>query len=67
MESRGNYRVRPVSEIGSGTFGRVELIELYNSDDLFADTSPAKFSLLTMILLDPSSAQMIGEEGLNEK
>lgn len=34
MESRGNYRVRPVSEIGSGTFGRVELIELYNADDL---------------------------------
>lgn len=35
MDIRGNYRVRPISEIGSGTFGRVELIELYNSDDLF--------------------------------
>ncbi len=35
MESRGNYRVRPISGIGSGTFGRVEKIELYNSDNHF--------------------------------
>lgn len=32
MESRGNYLVKPIEEIGSGTFGRVEKIELYNTD-----------------------------------
>lgn len=31
MESRGNYQIKPISEIGSGTFGRVERIELYNT------------------------------------
>lgn len=32
MESRGNYLVRPIAELGSGAFGRVEKIELYNTD-----------------------------------
>lgn len=32
MESRGNYLVKPVAELGSGAFGRVEKIELYNTD-----------------------------------
>lgn len=31
MESRGSYLVKPVSEIGKGTFGRVERIKLYNT------------------------------------
>ncbi|MEZ3415186.1 serine/threonine protein kinase [Pantoea dispersa] len=31
MEQRGNYLVKPIGELGSGTFGRVELIELYNT------------------------------------
>ncbi|HHX8939240.1 TPA: serine/threonine protein kinase [Yersinia enterocolitica] len=30
MESRGNYQIKPILNIGSGTFGRVEKIELYN-------------------------------------
>ncbi|HCM2976796.1 serine/threonine-protein kinase [Enterobacter kobei] len=35
MEARGNYRLRPISNLGSGTFGRVEKIELYNSSGDF--------------------------------
>ncbi|EPD6703924.1 serine/threonine protein kinase [Cronobacter dublinensis] len=31
MDQRGNYIVKPIDELGSGTFGRVELIELYNT------------------------------------
>lgn len=31
MESRGSYLVKPISQLGSGTFGRVEKIELYNT------------------------------------
>lgn len=31
MESRGSYLIKPISEIGCGTFGRVEKIELYNT------------------------------------
>lgn len=32
MESRGNYFVKPIKELGSGAFGRVESIELYNTN-----------------------------------
>ncbi|MCR3694500.1 protein kinase [Citrobacter portucalensis] len=32
MESRGSYLVKPILEIGCGTFGRVEKIELYNTN-----------------------------------
>lgn len=32
MEPRGNYFVKPIKELGSGTFGRVEEIELYNTN-----------------------------------
>ncbi|MDH2121647.1 serine/threonine-protein kinase [Pantoea agglomerans] len=31
MEQRGNYLIKPIGELGSGTFGKVELIELYNT------------------------------------
>jgi len=33
MEARGNYRLRPISELGRGTFGRVEKIKLFNSSE----------------------------------
>ncbi|QMV54089.1 protein kinase domain-containing protein [Ewingella americana] len=29
MESRGGFQIKPIKEIGGGTFGRVEKIELY--------------------------------------
>lgn len=29
MESRGNFQIKPIEDIGGGTFGRVEKIELY--------------------------------------
>lgn len=32
MESRGDYLVKPIEELGCGAFGRVEKIELYNID-----------------------------------
>lgn len=32
MELRGNYLVKPIKELGSGAFGRVEKIELYNTN-----------------------------------
>lgn len=31
MEARGNYLIKPIQEIGHGTFGRVERIEVYNT------------------------------------
>ncbi|AFH14943.1 protein kinase [Cronobacter sakazakii] len=31
METRGNYQIKPIRELGRGTFGRVELIEVYNT------------------------------------
>ena len=31
MESRGNYLVNPIAELGNGTFGRVERVEIYNT------------------------------------
>ncbi|QBY44157.1 hypothetical protein QE197_11830 [Arsenophonus nasoniae] len=30
MERKGNYLIEPVEEIGNGTFGKVELIKLFN-------------------------------------
>ncbi|HEI8502938.1 TPA: protein kinase [Serratia marcescens] len=31
METRGNYQIKPIRELGHGTFGRVELVEVYNA------------------------------------
>lgn len=31
MESRGNFLVKPISELGNGNFGRVEKVELYTA------------------------------------
>ncbi|BCL48877.1 serine/threonine-protein kinase [Citrobacter koseri] len=31
MEPRGNYLIRPIRELGHGTFGRVEMVEVFNT------------------------------------
>ncbi|VVT53960.1 hypothetical protein UYSO10_4973 [Kosakonia radicincitans] len=31
METRGNYQIKPIRELGRGAFGRVELVEVYNT------------------------------------
>lgn len=31
METRGNYQIKPISELGRGAFGRVEKVEVYNT------------------------------------
>lgn len=36
MDPRGNYLINPVGELGHGTFGRVELVEVYNTRGHFS-------------------------------
>lgn len=36
MDSRGNYLVKPIDELGHGTFGRVEKVEVYNTQGHFS-------------------------------
>lgn len=31
METRGNYQIKPIRELGRGAFGRVEMVEVYNT------------------------------------
>lgn len=31
MDPRGNYLIKPIDELGQGTFGRVEKVEVYNT------------------------------------
>lgn len=51
MESRGSYQVKPISEIGSGTFGRVEKIELYNTNGHFCGEFARKILSVNKVIV----------------
>ncbi|MGK3134855.1 serine/threonine-protein kinase [Pantoea trifolii] len=36
MEPRGNYLINPISELGRGAFGRVEKVEVFNTQGYFS-------------------------------